>query len=51
MPQRVNLRRGQGVSLVDEVAEGALQVQGFGGEGVGGVRGAGSCCYSSRCFQ
>jgi hypothetical protein len=31
-----NLRRGQGVGLVDEVAEGALQVQGFGGEGAGG---------------
>jgi hypothetical protein len=27
--------------LVDEVAEGALQVQGFGGEGAGGVDGAG----------
>ena len=31
-----NLRRGQAVGLIDEVAEGALQVQGFGGEGVGG---------------
>ena len=32
---------GQGVGLVDEVAEGALQFQGFGGEGEGGVNGAG----------
>jgi hypothetical protein len=31
----MNLRGGQGVGLVDEVAGGALQVQGFGGEGVG----------------
>jgi hypothetical protein len=28
--------RGQGVGLVNEVAEAALQVQGFGGEGAGG---------------
>src|ERR1035438_7145491 len=41
LPQEINLRRGQGVGLVDEVAEGALQFQGFGGEGVGGVDGAG----------
>ena len=34
-------RRGEGVGLVDEVAERALQVQGFGGEGAGGVDGAG----------
>jgi hypothetical protein len=31
----------QGVGLVDEVAEGAPQVQGFGGEGAGGLDGAG----------
>ena len=34
-------RRGEGVGLVDEVAEGTLQVQGFGGEGAGGFDGAG----------
>lgn len=41
LPHEINLRRGQGVGLVDEVAEGALQFQGFGGEGAGGVDGAG----------
>jgi hypothetical protein len=35
-PHESNLRRGQGVGLVDEVAEGVLQGQGFGGEGAGG---------------
>ena len=41
MPHELNLRRGQGIGLVDEVAEGALQFQGFGGEGEGGLDGAG----------
>jgi hypothetical protein len=36
LPYEGDLRRGQGVGLVDEVAEGALQGQGFGGEGAGG---------------
>ena len=36
MPQAINLHRSQGVGLVDEVAEGALQGQGLGGEGAGG---------------
>src|ERR1035438_2120038 len=35
-PQEINLRRGQGVGLVDEVAEGALQGQSLGGAGAGG---------------
>src|ERR1022692_3371245 len=45
LPQESNLRRGQGVGLVDEVAEGALQVQGFGARARAGamVR-----VYSSR---
>ena len=33
--------RGEGVGLVDEVAEGALQVYGIGGEGAGGFDGPG----------
>jgi hypothetical protein len=33
LPYQFNLRRGQGAGLVNEVAERALQVQGFGGEG------------------
>jgi len=41
LPHELNLRRGQGVGLVDEVAEGALQVQGFSGKGAGGGDGAG----------
>src|ERR1039458_648479 len=40
-PHEINLRRGQGVGLVDEVAERALQDQGFGGAGAGGFDGAG----------
>ena len=36
LPHQSNLRRGEGVGLVDKVAEGALQSQGFGGEGAGG---------------
>ena len=35
MPHWLNLRRGQAVGLADEVAERALQVQGFGGKGAG----------------
>jgi len=41
LPHELNLRRGQGVGLVDEVAERALQVQGFSGKGAGGGDGAG----------
>ena len=36
MPHELGLRRGKGVGLVDQVAEGALQGQGFDGEGAGG---------------
>ena len=36
MPYEINLRQGQGVGLVDEGAEGSLQVQVFGGEGAEG---------------
>ena len=36
LPHQGDLRRGEGVGLVDEVAERALQGQGFGGEGEGG---------------
>jgi hypothetical protein len=39
-PHVINLRRAQGVGLVDEVAEGALRDQRFGGEGAGGFEGA-----------
>ena len=39
MPHEVNLGRGDGVGLVDEIAERALQGQGFGGEGAGGLAG------------
>ena len=35
-PWQLNLRRGQAVGLVNEVAERALQGQGFGGTGAGG---------------
>jgi hypothetical protein len=41
LPDEINLRRAQAVRLVDEVAEGALQGQDFGGEGAGGFDGAG----------
>ena len=41
MPHEFNLRWGQGVGLADEAAEGASQVQSFGGEGAGGFDGAG----------
>ena len=41
VPHQGNLRRGQSVGLVDEVAESARQVQGFGGQGAGGDDGAG----------
>src|SRR5450759_4617567 len=37
LPHELNLRRCQVVGLVDEVAEGALQVQGFGGDGALGL--------------
>lgn len=46
-PHEVNLRWGQGVGLVDEVAEGALQGQGFGGAGAGGFDGAGVMDFAS----
>jgi hypothetical protein len=41
LPHEFNLPQGQAIGLIDEVAERALQAQGFGGEGVGGVDGAG----------
>ena len=41
MPHELNLRRGQAVGLADDVAERALQVQGFSGKGAGGGDGAG----------
>ena len=41
-PHESNLGRGQAVGLVCEVAEGALQVQGSGGEGAGGLESAGA---------
>jgi hypothetical protein len=41
LPQELNFRRGQAVGLVDEVAEHALQFRGFGGDGAGGLDGAG----------
>ena len=41
-PHEIDLRRGQGVGLVDEVEEGALQFQGFDGEGAGGLESAGA---------
>jgi hypothetical protein len=41
LPQEINLRRGQGVGLIDEVAEGALQFHGLGGEGARRSEGAG----------
>ena len=41
-PHQSNLRRGQAVGLVCEVAEGALQFQGLGGEGAGGLESAGA---------
>jgi len=44
LPQQRNLHRRQGVGFVDEVAKGALQGQGFGGEGAGGLE---SACVSS----
>ena len=41
LPHQINLCRSQTAGLVDEVAERALQGQGFGGEGAGGFDGAG----------
>jgi len=41
LPHQGDLCLGQGPGLVDEVAEGALQGQGFGSEGVGGDDGVG----------
>jgi hypothetical protein len=40
-PHEINLCCGQGVGMVDEVAEGALQRQGFGSDGSGGFEAAG----------
>jgi hypothetical protein len=48
-PHELNLGWGQGVGLVDEGAEGALQRQGFGGEGMGGFDGVG--VFLSRSSQ
>ena len=39
MPHEINLRRGQGVGLVDEVAARALRSRGFSGEGAGRLDG------------
>ena len=41
LPHEFNLRRGQAVGLIDQLAERALQAQGFGGEGAGGLNGSG----------
>jgi hypothetical protein len=41
LPHELYLRWGLAIGLVDEVAEGALQGQGFNGEGAGGFDGAG----------
>ena len=41
MPHEFNLRRGQAVGLIDQVAEDALQGRSLGGEGAGGLDGAG----------
>lgn len=40
-PQEGNLRRGQAVGLIDEIAKDALQGQSLGGEGAGGFDAAG----------
>ncbi len=40
MPHQGDLGRGEGAGLVDEVAEGALESQGFSGENAGGGDGA-----------
>ena len=40
LPHELNLRRSQAAGLGDEVVEGALQLQGFGGAGTGGIQ-----CY------
>ena len=40
MPPEFNLRRGQGVGLVDEVAVLALSSHSFGGKSAGGLDGA-----------
>jgi hypothetical protein len=37
----INLRQGRAVRLLDEVTEGALQFQGFGGEGADGLNATG----------
>ena len=47
LPHEGDLHRGRGTGLVDEVAEGALQAQGFGGEGAG-VRGYGGTRRPTR---
>ena len=39
LPHQGDLGGGEGGGLVDEVAEGALQFQGFGGEGADGLDG------------
>jgi hypothetical protein len=41
LPHEGDLGRGEAVGLVDEVAQGALQLQGLGGKGAGGFDGAG----------
>jgi len=49
LPHEINLRRGLGVGPVNEVAQGALQGQGFGGEGAGGGNGAG--VFVAQCVK
>jgi hypothetical protein len=52
LPHQFNLRLAQAVGLVDEVAERALQGQGFGGEGAGGGNGAGVfVAQGVRCWR
>jgi hypothetical protein len=41
LPHQGDLRRGQGVGVVDEVTECALQGEDFGGESAGGLDSAG----------
>ena len=53
-PHEIILRRCQAAGLVDEVAAGALQFQGFGGKGDGGFNGAGvflAQCLNPHCSQ
>ena len=42
LPHQGDFGGGEGVGLVDEVAERALQLQGLGGEGAGGLKAEGA---------